>query len=37
MIPNNYTLGMSISIPQVVVPTPFQEDVLPKKAQEDEG
>ena len=36
MVPNNYTLGVSISIPQGVV-TPPPPDVLQKKAQEDEG
>ena len=35
MVPNNYTLGVSISNSQGVHPP--QEDVLQKRAQEDEG
>ena len=38
MVPNNYTLGMSISQSQGVVTTPPQEDVFKKKTPwEDEG
>ena len=37
MVPNNYTMGVSISSSQGVVTTPLAEDVLQKKAQEDEG
>ena len=37
MVPNNYTLGVSSSIPQGGDKQTSQEDVLQKKAQEDEG
>ena len=37
MVPNNYTLGLSISNSQGGANHPPWEDMLQKKAQEDEG